>query len=141
MPNTTAFPWTQGKWRTKEEGNWKNLQILDLILKILVPASLLVCLVISIKFGSFNGYLQLMSRQSFATPLMALGAGFTLAYLAFQVVRTVLWWRYKPYPLARPPAPGHRHRPRLQRRGHGGKRPLFRGRLRLPRGPPGDHLH
>ena len=30
---------------------------------------------------------------------MALGAGFTLAYLAFQLVRTVLWLQYKSYPL------------------------------------------
>src|SRR3989339_713487 len=28
---------------------------------------------------------------------------FTLAYLAFQLVRTVLWWRYKSFPL--PPGP------------------------------------
>ena len=28
----------------------------------------------------FNGYLQLLSRQSFGSPLMALGAAFTLAY-------------------------------------------------------------
>jgi hyaluronan synthase len=97
---TTAYPWTQAKWRTKEE---QRLQVLDLALKILVPAILLACFVASLKFGSFNGYLQLMSRQSFASPIMALGAGFTLAYLAFQLVRTILWWRYKPYPL--PPGP------------------------------------
>ena len=100
--HTSAFPWMQGKWRTKEE---QRLQALDLILKILVPAFLLTCIVLSCKLGSFNGYLELMSRQSYASPLMALGAGFTLAYLAFQVVRTVLWWRYKPYPLPSGPLP------------------------------------
>jgi len=101
MATFTASPWSQGKRRQKQEAQLeKRLQTLDLVLKILVPAALLLCLVLSIKFGSFNGYLQLMSRQSFATPLMALGAGFTLAYLAFQVVRTILWWRYKPYPLS-----------------------------------------
>lgn len=97
-----GFPWIQGKWHTKEE---QRVQILDLILKILVPAFLLVCIVISFKFGSFNGYLQLLSRQSYATPLMALGAGFTVAYLIFQLVRTVLWWRYKPYCLPDAPLP------------------------------------
>ena len=106
MSSFSAFPWSQGKWRQNSEAQLeKRLQTLDLVLKILVPAALLLCLVLSIKFGSFNGYLQLMSRQSFATPLMTLGAGFTLAYLAFQVVRTVLWWRYKPYPLSQAPLP------------------------------------
>lgn len=93
---TFAFPWTQGKWHSKEE---QRIQTLDLILKILVPLILSVCFVVAIKVGSFNGYLQLLSSKSFGSPIMALGAGFTLAYLAFQLVRTVLWWRYKPYPL------------------------------------------
>src|SRR4030042_3704673 len=104
MPIINAYPWSQGKWRVhKQERLEERLQTLDLVLKILVPAALLICLVLSIKFGSFNGYLQIMSRQSFATPLMALGALFTLAYLAFQLVRTVLWWRSQPYAL--PPGP------------------------------------
>ena len=116
---TSAFPWNQVKWRSKEE---QRIQTLDLALKILVPLILSACLVISLKVGSFNGYLQLLSRQSFGSPLMALGAGFTLAYLAFQLVRTVLWWRYKSYPLPPgPAAPGHRHHPGLQRRRHGGE--------------------
>ncbi len=94
--STSALPLARGKWRSKEE---KRIQLLDQVLKILVPSILLVCFVASVKFGSFDGYLKLMSRQSFASPFMALGAGFTLAYLAFQVVRTVLWCRYKSYPL------------------------------------------
>jgi hyaluronan synthase len=97
---TSAFPWTRVKWRSKEE---QRGQTIDLTLKILVPVILSVCLVVSLKVGSFNGYLKLLSRQSFASPLMALGAGFTLAYLAFQLVRTVLWLRYKSYPV--PPGP------------------------------------
>ena len=100
--NSSTFPWIQGKWQTKEE---QRVQILDLVLKILVPAFLLGCIVVSLKFGSFNGYLKLLSRQSYATPLMALGALFTLAYLFFQVVRTALWWRYKPYALSDKPLP------------------------------------
>ena len=98
MPHvSTAF-----HGRSREE---QRIQLLDLALKILVPAFLLVCLVLSLKFGSFNGYLQLLKRQSFASPVMALGAGFTLAFLAFQVVRTVLWWRYRPYRLPDGPLP------------------------------------
>ncbi len=103
MPSTaSAIPLTQGKWRSKEE---QRIQILDLILKILVPAILLACFAASYKYGSFNGYLKLMSSQSYASPIMALGAGFTLALLAFQVVRTILWWRYKPHPLPNGPLP------------------------------------
>ncbi|MFI5330592.1 MAG: glycosyltransferase [Desulfobaccales bacterium] len=93
---TFAFPWPQGKWRSKEE---QRIQVLDLVLKILVPLILSVCFVVAFKVGSFNGYLQLLSSKSFGSPVMALGAGFTLAYLGFQLVRTVLWWRYKPYAL------------------------------------------
>lgn len=97
---SSAFPWSQVKWRSKEE---QRIQTLDLALKILVPLILSACLVISLKVGSFDGYLQLLSRHSFGSPLMALGAGFTLAYLAFQLVRTVLWLRYKAFAL--PPGP------------------------------------
>ena len=97
---TSAYPWVQGKWRSKEE---QRLQALDLSLKILVPLLMSVCFVVAIKVGSFSGYLQLLSSKSFGSPIMTLGAGFTLAYLAFQLVRTVLWWRYKSYPL--PPGP------------------------------------
>jgi hyaluronan synthase len=100
--SASAFPWTRGKWRSKEE---QRVYILDLSLKILVPVMLSICLAVALKVGSFNGYLKLLSRQSFGSPLMALGAGFTLAYLAFQLVRTVLWWRYKPAPLSAGPLP------------------------------------
>lgn len=102
MRTTISAAWIQGKWRNKEE---QRIQVLDLILKIMVPLILSVCFVVSIKVGSFNGYLQLLSSKSFGSPIMALGAGFTLAYLAFQIVRTVLWWRYKPYPLSPGPLP------------------------------------
>jgi hyaluronan synthase len=103
MPSVTiSAPWIQGKWRSQEE---QRIQTLDLLLKILIPLILSVCLVAAIKVGSFNGYLQILSRKSFGSPLMALGAGFTLVYLGFQLVRTILWWRYKPYPLPSGPLP------------------------------------
>ncbi|MEJ2226430.1 MAG: glycosyltransferase family 2 protein [Syntrophobacterales bacterium] len=93
---TGSLTWNSGKWSAAEE---QRLQVLDLILKILVPAFLFVCFVAAIKFGSFSGYVNLLSRHSFATPLMAVGASFTFLVLFFQVLRTWLWWRYKPYPL------------------------------------------
>jgi len=97
-----ALPMMPERWRNAEE---QRLQILDLILKILVPAFLLVCFILALKLGSFNGYLTLLSRQSYASPLLAVGAVFTLSVLGFQVCRTVLWWRYRPYELPAGPLP------------------------------------
>ncbi len=97
---TSAFPWTQVKWRAKET---PRIQTLDLTLKILVPIFLSACLVIALKVGSLNGYLHLLNSQSYASPVMALGSAFAVVYLAFQLVRTVLWLRYKSYPV--PPGP------------------------------------
>jgi len=97
-----AFPWSQGKWRSQEE---HRIQVLDLALKILVPLILSVCFLMALKVGSFDGYLHLLSSKSYGSPLMALGSGFTLTYLAFQLVRTIFWWRYKSYPLPQGPLP------------------------------------
>ncbi|MGA8571362.1 MAG: glycosyltransferase [Desulfobaccales bacterium] len=103
MPNVTvSAPWIQGKWRSQEE---QRIQTLDLLLKILIPLILSVCLVVAIRVGSFNGYLHLLSRKSYGSPLLALETSFTLAYLGFQLVRTILWWRYKPYQLPSGPLP------------------------------------
>jgi len=97
-----SLTWNARKWGATEE---QRLQVLDLVLKILVPAFLFGCFVAAIKFGSFSGYANLLSRHSYATPLMAVGAAFTLLVLMFQVLRTWLWWRYKPYPLPQGPLP------------------------------------
>jgi hyaluronan synthase len=99
---TGSLPWTPGKWGSRRE---QRLQMLDLVLKILVPAFLLGCFIAALQFGSFKGYLELLSRESYRTPLMALGALFTLVVLAFQLVRTYFWCRYKPYPLPQGPLP------------------------------------
>jgi hyaluronan synthase len=78
----------------------EKMRWLDLGLKLLVPALLMVFLVIAIRFGSLNVYLQLLSGQNYTSFLTALGATYTLALLIFQAVRTILWACYKPYPLA-----------------------------------------
>lgn len=77
----------------------------DVILKIIVPFSLLVFFIISCQLGTFTSYLQLFSRKSYGTPLMALGASYSLAFLFFQAVLSILWWRYRPYPLFAGPMP------------------------------------
>jgi hyaluronan synthase len=78
---------------------------MDQALKILVPLMLLIFAVICVKVGSLSSYLRLFNRITYATPLMAMGASYTLAFLVLQAVRTVLWWRYRPYPLPAGPLP------------------------------------
>jgi hyaluronan synthase len=74
-------------------------------LKVLVPALLLLCLGLAVKFGSLQAYAQLLSRQTYTSCLPALGAGYALVMLIFQVFRTVLWARYEPYPPVDAPLP------------------------------------
>jgi hyaluronan synthase len=78
---------------------------LDLFCKVAIPVFLMICLWLSFHVGSLKGYVLLFSRQAYSSWLMALVGGYTLAYLAFLLVRTWLWWRYKPYPLPEGPLP------------------------------------
>ena len=80
-----------------------RFKILDLLIKILVPLGLLMSFWAVVQIGSLEGYLRLFSLQNYHKPLVALGAGYSLAFLIFQAVRAYLWWRYKPYPV--PPGP------------------------------------
>jgi hyaluronan synthase len=81
------------------------MQWLDRGLKLLVPALLAILLAAAYEFGSFQAYLQLLSSRSYASFLPGLGVGYALALLLFQVIRTVLWACYRPYPLAPGPLP------------------------------------
>jgi hyaluronan synthase len=65
----------------------------------------LVFVVLAAKFGSFQAYAQLLSRQTYTSFLPALGAVYALVMLIFQIGRTVLWARYQPYPPAAVPLP------------------------------------
>ncbi len=98
-----AVDLTVGK---KVKLNQARLQVtLDQALKIIVPLMLLIFSVICFKVESLSGYLQLFNRNSYSSPLMAIGASYTLAFLVLQTVRTVLWCRYRPYPLPSGPLP------------------------------------
>jgi hyaluronan synthase len=77
----------------------------DLTVKIAVPLLLLFFLLIALKLESFGWYAQLVQRNTYTTFLGAIGALYTLAFLAMQAVRTALWWRYRPYPLPETPLP------------------------------------
>ena len=82
-----------------------RLADLDLWLKIAVPLFLLASLLVGVQSGFLNGYLQLFRRNTYTSFLSTLGAAYALAFLAMQLVRTVLWWRYRPYPLPAGPLP------------------------------------
>ena len=83
----------------------RKMQWLDGWLKLLVPLLLATLLAAAYHFGSFKAYLQLFSSRSYASFLPALGAAYALLMLLFQVIRTVLWACYRPYPLAPGPVP------------------------------------
>lgn len=83
----------------------RALPWIDPGLKVLIPALIVIFLVLAVKFGSFEAYTQLLSRQSYTSFLPALGAFYALIMLIFQLGRTVLWARYQPYPLAAGPLP------------------------------------
>ena len=82
---------------------------------MLIPALLIVFLVLAVKFGSFQAYVQLLSRQTYTSFLPALGAGYALVMLIFQLGRTD---PLGPLPALssgrRTVAQPHRHHPRLQ---------------------------
>ncbi len=82
-----------------------KMQWLDGGLKLLVPVLLAALLAAAYYFGSFQAYLQLFSSRGYASFLPALGAAYALLMLLFQVIRTVLWACYRPYPLTQGPLP------------------------------------
>ncbi|MFZ5450161.1 MAG: glycosyltransferase family 2 protein [Thermodesulfobacteriota bacterium] len=81
------------------------LRWLDPMLKLMVPLVLLVALVLAVHLGSFEAYVELLSRQTYTSFLPALGAIYTLLMLGFQVFRTILWACYQPYHMADGPWP------------------------------------
>jgi hyaluronan synthase len=83
----------------------RRLADLDLWLKIAVPLFLLASLLIAVDSGFFSGYLRLFQRNTYTSLLSAVGAVYALAFLTMQAIRTVLWWRYRPYPLPEGPLP------------------------------------
>lgn len=77
----------------------RRLANLDLWLKIAVPVFLLASLFVAVDSGFFQSYLRLFQRNTYTTFISTLGAVYALAFMAMQLVRTVLWWRYRPYSL------------------------------------------
>ncbi len=80
-------------------------QVLDKAIKVLIPLAVLAALALGLELGSFEGYQSLFESRRYHTPLMALASLCAMAFLVFQVIRTVLWWRYRPYSLTEGPLP------------------------------------
>jgi len=80
------------RWR------WRSLAWIDPGLKVLIPAMVIVFVLLAVKFGSLQAYVELLSRQTYTAFLPALGAVYTLVMLIFQLGRTILWACYQPYP-------------------------------------------
>ena len=78
---------------------------LDLLVKVALSLLLLLFLIIALQMESFGWYARLFRRNTYTTFLGSVGALYTLAFLAMQAVRTVLWWRYRPYSLPSGPLP------------------------------------
>jgi hyaluronan synthase len=83
----------------------RRLADLDRWLKIAVPLFLLASLFIALDSGFFNTYLRLFQRNTYTSLLSAVGAVYALAFLTMQTIRTVLWWRYRPYSVPAGPLP------------------------------------
>ena len=77
----------------------------DLAIKLLVPILLAVAIVSAYKWGSLGAYWRLLSSYTYSSFLPALAAGYAVVMLAFQILRTILWAGYRPYPLAESPLP------------------------------------
>ena len=78
---------------------------LDLGLKALFPLLFATLVILGVRLGSFEAYLGLLSRQTYTAFLPALAAGYALAMLLFQAMRTALWASYQPFPLYDGPLP------------------------------------
>jgi hyaluronan synthase len=109
MDNATpTLSWRTLRRASVPSGPSARLEVfpwLDLGLKVLVPVLLTGFLIMALRFGSFTAYLELLRRGTYTAFLPALGAGYTLVMLLFQVGRTVLWASYRPYPVPDGPWP------------------------------------
>jgi len=84
---------------------WQEGLSPDFAIKLLVPILLVVAIVLAYKWGSLSAYWQLLNGRTYSSLLPALAAGYTVLMLAFQLLRTILWAGYRPYPLAAAPLP------------------------------------
>jgi hyaluronan synthase len=109
MPPATSSlspaPISQPQTFTEPAPSWKKGLKLDQAIKLLVPVLLAVACFFAYKWGSLGAYWELLSRHTYNSLLPGLAAGYTLVMLAFQIMRTVFWARYRPWPLYDGPLP------------------------------------
>lgn len=92
---------TAPTWSTEKGHSEKKIDYQDVILKCFVLTGLVVSGILAATLGSLDSYGNLFKLRTYSSPLIGLGAAYSLAFLCFQVVRTVLWWRYRPFPLVK----------------------------------------
>jgi len=92
--STTTVPYPLWPPEKRRSG-----QVLDTAVKVLIPLAVLAALAVGLKLGSFENFQHLLDPRRYQHPLLAIGSGYAVAFLLFQMVRTFFWWRYRPYPL------------------------------------------
>ena len=85
-------------------GTIRNLKA-DPLIKLLVPLLLALTLWMAYERGSLGAYWQGLSGHAYGSVLLDLARAYALMMLALQILRTIFWARYRPYPLAQGPWP------------------------------------
>ena len=77
----------------------------DPFIKLLVPLLLVVTFWMAYEWGSLGAYWQRLSSHPSGSMLLGLGSAYSLMLLTLQILRTIFWASYRPYPLAEGPWP------------------------------------
>ena len=77
----------------------------DPLIKLLVPLLLALTFWIAYEWGSLGAYWQRLSGHAYGSVLLGLARAYALMMLALQILRTIFWAGYRPYPLAQGPWP------------------------------------
>ncbi len=77
----------------------------DPFIKLLVPLLLVVTFWMAYEWGSLGAYWQRLSSHPSGSLLLGLGSVYSLMLLTLQILRTIFWASYRPYPLAEGPWP------------------------------------
>ncbi|MGC2691547.1 MAG: glycosyltransferase, partial [Desulfobaccales bacterium] len=77
----------------------------DPFIKLLVPLLLVVAFYMAYQWGSLGAYWHGLTSHPSGSLLLRLGGAYTLMLLALQILRTIFWASYRPFPLAEGPWP------------------------------------
>ena len=77
----------------------------DPFIKLLVPLLLVVAFYMAYEWGSLGACWHGLNSHPSGSLLLRLGGAYTLMLLALQILRTIFWASYRPFPLAEGPWP------------------------------------